>query len=200
MKVLDFSGPFDVFSMAILTQQGQGHDVPFELTTVSADGQPVRALHGLKIMPTYNIAQLLGKQIDVLFVPGGEAQDVEMFAKEHPEVLKWLQQRSKVTPVIASVCIGAGLMALAGLLEGLQVTTHHSYLERLRELAPNATVIPGVRYVDNKLPGNNVLSSAGVSSGLDLAFYLVGRLLSPEAAQATVNVMEYNGTTNWALA
>jgi hypothetical protein len=54
--------------------------VPFELTTVSADGQPVRALHGLKIMPTYSIAQLLGKQIDVLFVPGGGAQDVEMFA------------------------------------------------------------------------------------------------------------------------
>ncbi|HXN35076.1 MAG TPA: DJ-1/PfpI family protein, partial [Opitutaceae bacterium] len=85
------------------------------------------------------------------------------------------------------VCTGSLLLAKAGLLDGLRVTTHHQAIDRLRELAPGASVDPSARFHDN----GRLLTSAGISAGIDCSLHLVGRLLGDEAAAATAAYMEY---------
>ena len=122
--------------------------------------------------------------LDVLIVPGGVV-DAEM---ERPEVMAWLQRVAPATSVTASVCTGAFLLGQAGLLQGKQATTHWEDLAELRRLFPDVEVVEGRRWVDL----GSIVTSAGISAGIDMSLHLVARLAGAELARKTAHQMQYD--------
>lgn len=209
IEVLDFSGSFDVFSMAnvpIPPKPGekpnydQGH--VFKLHTVSELGETITALHGLKIEPDYSFETCPNDIMDVLIIPGASPVFIKELIEKKPQLVAWVAERLKDIPIVASVCVGALILAKAGGFNGLQCTTHHAAIADLNAILQaekaNATVIPGVRYVDNSDTKNpRILSSAGVSAGIDQAFYMLREILgNATLASSTATIMEYNETYN----
>ncbi len=180
VEVLDFAGPFEVFSQAL---SPQGAPL-FHVTTFSHDGQPLLARNGLGVLPDSTRADL--PQHEILIIPGGPnpAMEREM---EHAEFIAWLGDRVGHTELLLSICTGAWLLAKAGVLRGLQATTYHTDYERLRELEPDVITCEGQRWVDN----GKVITSAGVSAGIDMSLYTVQKLFGAEIANATARRMEY---------
>jgi transcriptional regulator GlxA family with amidase domain len=122
--------------------------------------------------------------LDVLIVPGG-AVDGEM---DRPEVIAWLQRTAATTTVTAAVCTGAFLLAQAGLLKGKQATTHWEDLAGLRRLFPDVEVVEKRRYVDL----GSIVTSAGISAGIDMSLHLVARLAGEDLARRTARQMAYD--------
>ncbi len=193
VEVLDFTGPFDVFSMANIV----GAQKQFEMFTVGPDGNPVKTIHGLSINPDYGVENCPMEALDILVIPGGEPSLMFEFDRKYPRVIDWIASSLSRTQVLATVCVGALIGAKAGLFEGLKATTHHGFLRQLEEFSNgNATIVPGARYIDNDgIP--EIISSSGVSAGIDMAFYLLGKLEGNDMKQKTAAIMEYNATTNW---
>jgi transcriptional regulator GlxA family with amidase domain len=103
-------------------------------------------------------------------------------------LLRWITEVARRSELTLSVCTGALVLGTAGLLNGLKATTYHTTFDLLREVAPGAEVIEGQRYVDN----GTVITSAGVSAGIDMALYVVQRLLGADHARAAAEYMEYD--------
>jgi transcriptional regulator GlxA family with amidase domain len=104
-------------------------------------------------------------------------------------LLDWIAAQDRTTQLTTSVCTGAFLLAARGLLDGLPATTHWGSIERLRNTHPRVDVRDDVRYVDN----GHIVTSAGVSAGIDMSLHIVGRLLGDEVARETARNMEYGG-------
>lgn len=178
VEVLDFAGPFEVFSVA-----GEAEDIRhFEVFTVAEAHEPIRTRGGMSVNPAYPIATC--PTPDVIVVPGGLGSRQAMLRQP---ILEWVQNHARKPALTISVCTGAFILAKAGLLEGLMATTHFSVLDYLRELAPNTVVVDDQRYVDN----GNIVTAAGISAGIDMALHVVSRLLGREIAQSTAKQMEY---------
>ena len=178
VEVLDFAGPFEVFGVADSLVGGD----TFAVFTVAESPGTVRARHGLKIVPTHTLENCPAP--DVLVVPGGIGTR-PLLGK--PALLEWLRVKHKRAEIVMSVCTGSLVLAKAGLLDGLRVTTHHEALALLTELAPGAIVDPTARFHDN----GKVITAAGISAGIDCSLHLVARLLGEAAASATAAHMEY---------
>jgi len=179
VEVLDFCGPFEVFSVA-----GRRAGLnPFNVYTVAEGAGPVVARNNLSVNPAHSFSDC--PRPDVLLVPGGYGTRREM----HNEALTgWIKERAAEVELLLSVCTGALLLAKAGLLEGLSATTHHGAFDLLREVAPNTSVLESERVVDN----GKVILSAGISAGIDMSLYAVGRMLGEAAAEETARYMEYD--------
>ncbi|HEY0946382.1 MAG TPA: DJ-1/PfpI family protein [Opitutaceae bacterium] len=178
VEVLDFAGPFEVFAVA---DELHGHE-PFHTFTVAVKPGTVRARNGLKIIPDFSVETCPPPH--VLIIPGGAGTRPLL---GQPALLEWLRSRARRAEVVMSVCTGALVLAQAGLLDGLRVTTHHENLAMLAELAPKATVDASRRFHDN----GPVLTAAGISAGIDCSLHVVARLLGPAAADTTMRYMEY---------
>jgi transcriptional regulator GlxA family with amidase domain len=179
VEVLDFSGPFEVFSVTGLRQ----NEVPFNVYTVAEKAGPVLARNQLSINPHFTILDC--PPPDILLVPGGRGTRREM---HNAVLIDWIKDRAQHAELVLSVCTGALLLARAGLLEGLMATTHHGALDELKAVAPNAIIRPDRRFVDN----GQVILSGGISAGIDMAFHVVSRLLGRDAALETATYMEYD--------
>jgi transcriptional regulator GlxA family with amidase domain len=179
VEVLDFCGPFEVFSVA---GRRSGLE-PFNVHTVAQNAGPVVARNNLSVNPAYTFADC--PRPDVLLVPGGYGTRREM---HNGALTGWIAERAEGVELLLSVCTGALLLAKAGLLEGLLATTHHGALGLLREVAQNTKVLESARFVDN----GKVILSAGISAGIDMSLYAVGRLLGEEVAEETARYMEYD--------
>jgi transcriptional regulator GlxA family with amidase domain len=178
VEVLDFCGPLEVFSVA-----GPLIEPPaFRVYTVAETTKPVLARNGLSVNPHYALADAPAAQM--LLVPGGLGTRREM--KNGP-LIDWIRDRSKTAELVLSVCTGALLLAKAGLLDGLEATTHRGALDLLREVAPNTTIRTDRRYVDN----GRVICSAGIAAGIDMSLHVVERLCGAEVAAKTARHMEY---------
>jgi transcriptional regulator GlxA family with amidase domain len=182
VEVLDFAGPYEVFTTAARMHQ---RDVPgaaplFVVRTVSARGQPVRARAGLRVEVDHAFDQ--HPRLDVLLVPGG----VVTAELERPELLDWLRRMAASAALVTSVCTGAFLLARAGLLAGCAVTTHWEDIDDLIAAHPELEVRRDVRWVD---AGTRV-TSAGISAGLDMSLHLVERLHSRALAVRTARQMD----------
>ncbi len=177
IELLDFAGPYEVFSVA---SELYDHGL-FHVFTVSQGGQAVRTVNGLQALPDYGFGQHPG--IDVLVIPGGNGTKKEM-TKE--PVIHWIKEAHRTAKITMSVCSGARLLGQAGLLDGLECTTHHEVVEHLSQIAPKA-VIRKARYTDN----GRLCTSAGISAGIDLSLHIVERLCGGEAAARTKAYMEY---------
>lgn len=176
VEVLDFCGPLEVFSMA-------SDNVYFNVYTVAEKEMPIQAINNLNVNPSYSIDNCPFP--DILLVPGGRGTRSEM---NNEILIAWINRIHEQAELVLSVCTGALLLAKAGLLEGLQITTHHFAFEELRDVAPSSSkILEGVRYVDN----GKVILSAGVSAGIDMSLYVVSRLLGEERALETARRMEY---------
>ncbi len=183
VEVLDFAGPFEVFTTASRMAARRNAEVPapFAVVTIAAAPQ-VRARAGLTVKVDCSLQD--APPLDLLIIPGGVV-DAEL---QKPEVVQWIAERAGAAQWTASICTGAFLLAAAGLLEGRPATTHWEDLADLRARFPQVNVVEGVRWVDD----GDVLTSGGISAGIDLALHLVARLASEDLAAATARLMEFD--------
>ncbi|WP_257326689.1 DJ-1/PfpI family protein [Pseudoalteromonas rhizosphaerae] len=175
-EVLDFSGPFEVFSTAKRLA-----DNNWQVFFVAEHAQPVIARAGFSVNPHYSFVD--HPAIDLLIVVGG-VHTVEL---EKPAVINWIRETAGATAKVASVCTGAFLLAKAGLLDGLTVTTHWEDLADLANMFPRLNVISNKRWVSQ----DKFTTSAGISAGIDMSLQLVAELGSPELAELTAKQMQY---------
>lgn len=183
VEVLDFAGPFEVFSLA----RDFNQEALFQVHTITENGQMIRARNGLKVLPDYNFSNC--PQLDILLVPGGYgAEEIEMY---NESLLSWITEKAQQVEILASVCTGALLLAQAGFLKGKKATTHWMDLERLANF-PEVDVQKETKYVED----GKVITSGGISAGIDMSFYLVAKLYGVETALATAKRMEYDISLN----
>lgn len=179
VEVLDFCGPFEVFSVA----GRRDNSSPFNVYTVAEKPGPITARNHLSVNPRYSFLDC--PQPDILLVPGGYGARREM---HNTTLIDWVKKVAQDSELILSVCTGALLLAKAGLLEGLAATTHHGALGLLKEVAPNTTIQGTRRFVDN----GRIILSAGIAAGIDMSLYVIARLLGEERASETAQYMEYD--------
>ncbi len=187
VEVLDFCGPFEVFAVTGRSNDEQSFDV----FTVAKKPEPVVARNGLSVNPRWTINDC--PQPDILVVPGGFGTRREI---HNQALVGWIKETAGAAELVMSVCTGSLLLAKAGLLDGLSATTHWAAMDLLREVAPRTTVCPDKQFVDN----GRVLTSAGISAGIDLSLHVVARLLGGDAAAETARRMEYKhwkGSQYW---
>ena len=183
VEVLDFCGPFEVFSVTRLDETRRREDPsPFEVKLVAASREPVVATGGLRVLADYTLDEC--PPLDVLVVPGGWGTRRGI---EDPRLLAWIAERGGEAPLLTSVCTGAMLLGHAGLLAGRRATTHWRSLDWMRESFPDVTVEYDLHVVED----GNVLTSAGISAGIDMALKVVARLHGEAIARATARQMEY---------
>jgi putative intracellular protease/amidase len=182
MEILDFAGPAEVFDMVAGSRA-------FNVYTVAETDRPIVSQGFVKITPQYTIANCPAP--DVVVIPGGNTTDV----RERGKVREWVCGVAKDSGRVLTVCTGALVAARAGLLDGLEATTHHSAIERLRREYPKIKVRTDVRVVDN----GNIFTSGGVSAGIDGALHVVAKMCGKEAARTVAERMEYRWQPEAAL-
>ncbi len=188
VEVLDFAGPFEVFSIA---GQGDGRQ-PFQVYTVAASKTPILARNRLSLNPSYTLDT--SPLPDMVLIPGGGGYHTngEPYGTRremnNPVILEWVSRQAQTAELVLSVCTGALILAKAGLLDGLSATTHYQALDTLKEIAPHTQVLDTARVVDN----GHIILSAGISAGIDMSLYVVSKLLGQADALKTAQYMEYD--------
>lgn len=195
IEVLDFAGPFEVFSVASRVAQREELAAPFEVHTLGPSLAPVKARGGLLVAPLYSIKE--HPPLDVLIVPGG----VVTGELQRPGLSDWLMVQSCKVKVLASVCTGAFLLEQAGLLNEREVITHWEDVDDLRSVSRASgslvQVLAKQRWVEAKPWVHHggvcrLFTSAGISAGIDLSLHLVAELASMELALRTARQMDYD--------
>jgi transcriptional regulator GlxA family with amidase domain len=180
VEVLDFAGPLEVFASVNTVLEA---NPPFNVYTVAETAGPIRAANPLTIVPDYTIDTC--PPPDILIIPGGSGSRK---AAKSERLIAWVKAQDQRTEFTLSVCTGTRVLAAAGILDELQATTHFGSLDELAANNPTITVLRDVRYVDN----GRVVTSAGVSAGIDMAFHMVQRLLGEDVARQTARYIEYD--------
>jgi transcriptional regulator GlxA family with amidase domain len=185
VEVLDFAGPYEVFTTAsrVHGKQNPGTGTLFDVVCISRDGLPIQARAGLRVLPEHSIAD--HPRCDLLLVPGG----VVDAAMACPQTLAWIARTAAMAQITASVCTGAFLLAASGVVRSGRVTTHWEDTADLQARCPALTVCDNLRWIDN----DQVVTSAGISAGIDMCLHLVARLGGLELAQLTARQMDYHG-------
>jgi transcriptional regulator GlxA family with amidase domain len=183
VEVLDFAGPFEVFSTASRVARRADPQLPspFCVTLIADRPRTVSARGGFPVVASAAFGD--HPALDVLLVPGGDISR----ELERDDVREWVGRTARATPLTASVCTGAFLLARAGLLDGRRVTTHWEDLDELRRRFPALHVVSGEPWIDS----GAIVTSAGISAGLDMSLHLVSRLASLELAERTARQMDY---------
>lgn len=183
VEVLDFCGPYEVLSAARLNEDRRRQEPsPFEVLLIAEQTGPVTATGGLRVIPDHTFDTC--PTLDLLVVPGGWGTRKELANRQ---LLAWVTERAKQVKTLASVCTGALLLGQAGLLDGRRATTHWQSLEWMRRSFPTVTV-DGAQHV---VEDGHILTSAGISAGIDLALTVVMRCCDEEVARAAARHMEY---------
>ena len=182
-EVLDFTGPYEVFTTAarVKARQEPKSDKLFEVFLIAEKQGLVTARADFKVLPHYTFQN--HPKVDVLVVPGG----VHVHELEKPQVIAWIAKLFPSTRLTASVCTGAFLLAKANLLEGQSCTTHWEDIPDLRAMFPSLDVVEDVPWVDN----GHIITSSGISAGIEMALHLVTRLTGKGLALKTARQMQY---------
>ncbi len=185
VEVLDFAGPFEVFSRTRLSpgleSRNSSEPGPFRVLSVSKTGEAISATGGLRVVPEHGFEDC--PRIDLLVVPGGFGTRRLL---EDQEVLDWIIRRAAEARRVVSVCTGSLVLAKAGLLANKRATTHWGALDLLGEIDASIRVEREARYVED-----GIISSAGVAAGIDMSFAVVRSLFGPEVAQDTAHYIDY---------
>lgn len=171
---LDFVGPWEVFAQARI----EGDSV----VSIAERLDPIRCAKGMRVLPDHTLED--APALDVLLIPGGQGTRVEA---ENPVLLDWIAKVAPACRWVTSVCTGVFMLHAAGPARGKQVTTHWASIERLRA-EDDVTVHENLRYVRD----GNLVTSAGVSAGIDMALWVVGQIYGVEHARVTRYAMEYD--------
>jgi len=188
IEVLDFSGPFEVFSVTRLDEERRREEPsPFEVLLVAEKNDLVVTTGGMKVIPDHTFESC--PKIDILVVPGGWGTRKEL---KNPTMLNWLRIRASEVETLTSVCTGSMLLGFAGLLDGHHATTHWRSLDWMRESFPSVTVA----YDKHVVEDGRIITSAGISAGIDMALKVVERYCGEDIARATARHMEYSYPEN----
>lgn len=180
VELLDFAGPYEVFSVANeLNDFGL-----FNVFTISETGQAIRSVHGMKVLPDYSISNCPG--IDILLIPGGNGTRKVI---GNALLMDWILATSKESEISFSVCSGARVLAKLGLLDNMEFATHHLVIDDVLSHTSGARINTQKRFVDN----GKIMTSAGISAGIDLALHIVEKLHGPLVKAETMAYMEYDG-------
>ena len=183
VEVLDFTGPFEVFSVTRMNEERRREEPsPFEVKLIAERLEPIEASGGLRVLPDYDLDNC--PHLDILVVPGGWGTRKEM---ENEQMIGWIAKRGKEVETLASVCTGSMLLGRARLLEGLRATTHWRSLDWMRASFPAVAVESKLHVVED----GRVITSAGISAGIDMSLFLVARYCGEAVARATARHMEY---------
>jgi len=178
VQIIDYTAPWEVFGHAMTGE----HQPAFQIYTVSPKPGPITTAMGMSVNPKYTFAN--APKADVLVLPGGNV-DAHI---DDPRVKKWVQESAKNAEIVLSVCNGAFFLGRAGLLDGLEATTFAGLIDELQKAAPKAHVVRDKRFVDN----GKIITSAGLSSGIDGALHVIERLLGKGTAQVAATALEYD--------
>ena len=183
VEVLDFCGPFEVFSVTRLNEERRREEPsPFQVVLIAESKDPVVASGGLRVLSDYTLEDC--PQLNILVVPGGWGTRKEI---NNEKLLNWLRARATEVETLSSVCTGSVLLGKAGLLDGRRATTHWRALPWMREVLPQVIVEDSWHVVVD----DNIYTSAGISAGIDMTLRIVGHYYGDEIAQATARQMEY---------
>ncbi len=181
VELLDFAGPGEVFAAASHIGGTRGKPA-FHVYTVATSKAPITSQGFLKVTPDYSLED--APQPDIIVLPGGDSSKLS----DDPRFMTWARKAIEGAELAMSVCTGAFVLGKAGALDGRTATTWFGATEKLRKVVPKATVQDGRRFVDE----GRVLTTAGVSAGIDGALHVVARLLGRSVADGTARYMEYH--------
>lgn len=183
VEVLDFAGPYEVFNvtreLSLMSEMN--------VFTVAESTAPVRTRGQLSINPNYSFTNM--PEADILLIPGGAGCRALL---KKPHILEWVREQSEKVELLLSVCTGSLILAKAGLLNDLEVTSHHDNLDDLERLTEGSTIISDKRYVDT----GKIIMSGGVSAGIDMSLYVIRKLYGDEILAKTLSEMEYPWTAS----
>ena len=182
VEVLDFCGPFEVFSVARPEGVKDDENRLFQVFAIAEEDKTVRCRGGLLVEPHYTVEN--APPLDIVIVPGGQGTRRE---RHNQKLLDWVEAQNKRTELTLSVCTGALLLAERGLLDGKRATTHWGSVALMRETYPQVEMVEEVRYVDE----GRIVTSAGISAGIDMSLHVVEKLHGREVAAWTARRMEY---------
>jgi len=186
VEILDFAGPYEVFSRTRTTKGAESRrnddTAPFLPFTVAMEEKPIIATGGLKVIPDYTFENV--PKINILVVPGGYGTRTLL---NNEYLLSWIKSISDKSATITSVCSGSLLLGKAGLLEGKRATTHWGAIEALKSISKSIKVMSDRRIIDDE-----IITSAGVSSGIDMAFMIVEKHFGNEVASDTAKYIEFH--------
>ncbi|EIK97660.1 thij/pfpi domain-containing protein [Pseudomonas sp. M47T1] len=186
VEILDFAGPYEVFSVAsrVALRDGVLPHAAFRVQTVAAEPGQVCARYNLHVAADASLQA--AAPCDVLIVPGGVVDQ----PLGHPPTLAWVASTAARTPLVTSVCTGAFILAKAGVLTDHTVTTHWDDIAQLQQDFPALKVVADVPYVDL----GALVTSAGISAGIDMSLHVVARILDGAVAKRTARQMQYEWT------
>ena len=179
VEVLDFAGPFEVFSVA---NQLSGYTL-LEVHTFSQTTLPIRARNGLQVVPDHSISSL--PTLDYVVLPGGDGTKKVV---QNTSIIEEIKKRVLSSEWTMTVCSGSRILGKAGFLEQNPYCTHHEAYESIQELVPSALPQPDLRYIQTD---DRLWTAAGISAGIDLALHLTEVTFGKELALATAIYMEY---------
>jgi transcriptional regulator GlxA family with amidase domain len=183
VEVLDFAGPFEVFSVTRLNEERRREErSPFEVKLIAEKSQPIMASGGLRVLPDFDFDNC--PPLDILVVPGGWGTRKEI---ENKHLIDWIRKLGTRVQTLTSVCTGSMLLGRAGLLDGLRATTHWRALDWMRDSFPKVTVESDLHVVED----GRVFTSAGISAGIDMSLRVVARYCGEAIARTTARHMEY---------
>lgn len=186
VEVLDFCGPFEVFSSARpMSEERSDQDRLFRVFIVAEERSLVRCRGGLMVQPHYAIDD--NPTFDILVVPGGQGTRRE---RHNSRLLQWIAAQEQENELTTSVCTGSFLLGALGLLNERKATTHWASIERMRDDFPQVNILSDARVVDE----GHIVTSAGISAGIDMALHIVRRLHGTDVAVSTARHMEYDWT------
>ena len=188
VEVLDFAGPYEVFTTAARMHARIDAKAPplFNVFTIGRTTSPLRARAGLSVFPDHDFAH--HPPIDLLIIPGG----VVTAELARPDVTQWIAAASTSSKLTASVCTGAFLLAKAGLLDGKRATTHWEDIEDLKSMFPSVKVQTNQRWVDE----GKIITSAGISAGIDMSLHLVEKMAGRVLATRTERQLDFDWKEN----
>lgn len=177
-EVLDFAGPFEVFAVT----SELNNDAFFEVSLVSERAAPVRSVNGMLVTPNKVFSELRAPEI--LVISGGSGSRAAMNDRA---ILDWTRAAAGSAEIVLSICSGARILGALGMLAGRRVTTHHQVFEHLAQIEPTVILDRSSRFVDT----GKIITTGGISAGIDGSFHVVSRLLGAEIARKSAAYMEY---------
>ncbi len=183
IEVLDFCGPFEVFSVTRLNEERRREEPsPFDVLLISQFNRTVTTTGGMKVVADVIFENC--PSLDILVVPGGWGTRSEM---HNETMLSFVRTHAENVETLASVCTGALILGNAGLLDGLKATTHWRSLQMMQELFPKVTV----DFESHVVQQGKVITSAGISAGIDMALHVVANYFGENIARLAARHMEY---------
>ncbi len=186
VEVLDFCGPFEVFSVARPVHESSDEQKLFNVVTIAEKDRIIHCRGNLLVQPHYTIEN--HPSLDILVVPGGQGTRRE---RHNQRILDWIAQQAQQIKLLTSVCTGAFLLAERGLLDQHRATTHWASINWMRETYPTIEMLDNMRVVDE----GHIITSAGISAGIDMSLHVVARLHGMPVAEWTARRMEYDWHT-----